>query len=326
VSRPVVELRDVEVTFRGGGSLLQRRPPVVAVNGVTLSVDPRETLGLVGESGSGKSTVARAALGLVAVTRGSVHLKGENLAELSPKRKRAIRRHAQMIFQDPYSSLDPTMQVRDIIGEPLEVHQGHRGRERDQRVRELLEEVGLSGDVAHRYPHEFSGGQRQRIAIARAVALRPELIVCDEASSALDVSVRRQILSLLEHLRESFGVAYLFIGHDLATVRRISHRVAVMYLGTIVEEGPAERVYSHPRHPYTQALLSAVPQPVARRRRTGRRIVLRGDAADPAHIPRGCPFHTRCPYVMDRCRTTEPPIVVADGGGIARCHLTELDT
>ncbi|MCF7550521.1 ABC transporter ATP-binding protein [Pseudonocardia sp. WMMC193] len=318
---PVAEVEGLDVEFPVRGGLFGRGGTLRAVRGVDLHIGERETLGLVGESGSGKSTTGRAMLRLVEPTRGRVRLDGEDVTALSRGDLRAARRRMQMVFQDPYSSLDPSMVVGESIGEPLDTHENLDRAGRSARVAELLEHVGLSGSYAQRYPYEFSGGQRQRLAIARAIALNPRLLVCDEAVSALDVSTQNQILNLLEDLQEGFGLSYLFIAHDLAVVRHIAHRVAVMYLGEIVETAPTDRVFDAPAHPYTRALLSAVPVPNPRRQRERERIILRGEVPDAVHPPSGCAFHTRCPLVMDVCRVEAPPVVEAPGGGTVRCHL-----
>lgn len=317
----VAEVEGLDVEFPVRGGFFGRGGTLRAVRGVDLHIGERETLGLVGESGSGKSTTGRAMLRLVEPTRGRVRLDGEDVTALSRGDLRAARRRMQMVFQDPYSSLDPSMVVGESIGEPLDTHENLDRAGRSARVAELLEHVGLSGTYAQRYPYEFSGGQRQRLAIARAIALNPRLLVCDEAVSALDVSTQNQILNLLEDLQEGFGLSYLFIAHDLAVVRHIAHRVAVMYLGEIVETAPTDRVFDEPAHPYTRALLSAVPVPNPRRQRERERIILRGEVPDAVHPPSGCAFHTRCPLVMDVCRAESPPVVEAPGGGTVRCHL-----
>ncbi|GAC1537291.1 MAG: dipeptide ABC transporter ATP-binding protein [Acidimicrobiales bacterium] len=316
---PLLDVRRLHVTF-GHGGRLGRGHVVRAVNDVSFQIAPGETLGLVGESGSGKSTTGNAVLKLVPISSGEVRINGRDIARVRGRELRRMRSQMQMIFQDPYSSLDPSATVRSSIAEPLRVHQGLSARRSSARVGELLELVGLPAAHASRYPYEFSGGQRQRVAIARALALNPKLIVCDEAVSALDVSTQNQVINLLEDLRAQFGLSYLFIAHNLAVVRHISHRVAVMYLGHIVEHGPSDRLYRRPAHPYTQALLAAIPVPDPAR--TGRhRLLLRGDLPDPANPPPGCPFNTRCPYVMDICRETMPEMTpVADGGEVA-CHL-----
>jgi peptide/nickel transport system ATP-binding protein len=317
---PLLQVEGLQVTFTstrtlGGGRRL------TAVDGVSLHIDPGETLGLVGESGCGKSTTGRAVLKLVPLQAGTIRLDGEDVTAHRGAELRRLRRQMQMVFQDPYSSLDPSAPVGAIIAEPLRVHEkGMSKRARRERVLELLDLVGLRAGHADRYPYEFSGGQRQRVAIARALALNPRLIVCDEAVSALDVSTQNQVINLLEDLRERFGLSYLFIAHDLAVVRHISHRVAVMYLGRIVESGPVERVYERPAHPYTQALLSAIPVPDPKRR-GAKRIVLIGDLPDPSAPPPGCPFHTRCAYAMDVCSRVVPEMTPIEGGGAAACHL-----
>jgi oligopeptide/dipeptide ABC transporter ATP-binding protein len=314
-----VEGLDVEFPIRGG--LLGRSGSLRAVRDVGFEIGERETLGLVGESGSGKSTTGRAMLRLVEPTRGIVRLDGEDITALKGQELRAARRRMQMVFQDPYSSLDPSMVVGESIAEPLDTHDRLSRTERSRRVEDLLDHVGLSKRYGQRYPYEFSGGQRQRLAIARAIALNPRLLVCDEAVSALDVSTQNQILNLLEDLQSEFRLSYLFIAHDLAVVRHIAHRVAVMYLGEIVETGPTDRLFDRPAHPYTEALLSAVPVPNPRRQRERERIILTGEIPDAANPPSGCAFHTRCPHVMEICRTVAPPPVDAPGGGTVRCHL-----
>jgi oligopeptide/dipeptide ABC transporter ATP-binding protein len=276
---------------------------------------------LVGESGSGKSTVARLIVRLIEPTSGSIWLSGQELTSLRSADLRRARRAVQMVFQDPYSSLNPRATIGEIVGEPLVVHEDLAGDERRVRVRELLTQVGLDAGMARRYPHEFSGGQRQRIAIARALALRPSLVVCDEPISSLDVSTQSQVINLLADLQLELGLAYLFVSHDLSVVRRISHRIAVMYLGQIVEVGRPDEVYERPTHPYTEALLSAIPQPIPDARASATRIVLGGDLPSPLDLPAGCRFHTRCPYVMDLCRTEEPAAFTTPAGTTVRCHL-----
>ncbi|RKS70901.1 peptide/nickel transport system ATP-binding protein [Actinomadura pelletieri DSM 43383] len=313
---PLVDVRDVSVVFRKRRTLAAARQ-VRAVNDVTFHIAEGETFGLVGESGSGKSTTGRALLKLVPTESGSIKVAGHDVTHLRGGNLRRARRSMQMVFQDPYSSLDPSSTVAASIAEPLVVHEKLSAKEARSRVNDLIEMVGLRASYAERYPYEFSGGQRQRLAIARAIALNPRFIVCDEAVSALDVSTQNQVINLLERLRAEFRLTYLFIAHDLAIVRHISHRVGVMYLGRIVETGPAERVYSAPAHPYTQALLSAIPDP---RRRSGR-IVLEGDLPDPARPPVGCPFQTRCGFVMDICKQRVPEHTAVEGGGEVACHL-----
>jgi len=289
---------------------------VKAVDGVSFNIAPGETLGLVGESGCGKTTVGRTILRLITATSGEVYFEGNNLFEQSSRRLRQMRRHMQLIFQDPYGSLNPRMTVGNIVGESLTVHNLARGRERRQRVAELLEKVGLSPSHISRYPHEFSGGQRQRIGIARALALNPKFIVCDEPVSALDVSIQSQIINLLQDLQNELGLTYLFIAHDLAVVEHISDYVAVMYLGKIVEYARADELYANPKHPYTMALLSAIPQ--ADPHRQSQRIVLRGEVPSPVNPPSGCPFHPRCHMAGDRCQHDVPQL---EAKGDNPCHI-----
>jgi peptide/nickel transport system ATP-binding protein len=319
---PLLEVQDLVKHYPLRGGLFSRAAGAVhAVDGVSLVVAPGETLGLVGESGCGKTTLARLVLRLEEPSSGQLRFEGEDLLALGGRALRARRRHFQIVFQDPMSSLNPRMTVGEILAEPLQVHGVARGAAADARVVALLEQVGIPASWRQRYPHEFSGGQRQRIGVARAIALGPKLVVCDEAVSALDVSVQAQVLNLLLELREQLGLAYLFISHDLSVVRHVSDRVAVMYLGQIVEQGPAEKLFAGPAHPYTQALLSAIPVPDPRRR--PERIVLSGDVPSPAHPPPGCRFHTRCPYVFERCRREVPPAYAVGEGHEARCFLRD---
>lgn len=318
---PLLSVRGLTVEFRSGSALFGGRRTVRAVNDVSFDIRAGETFALVGESGSGKSTTARGVLRLVDIAAGTVTLDGVDVTALPRTDLRTARRNMQMVFQDPYSSLDSARTIGDAIAEPLEVHTDLDADARRRRVGDLLEQVGLRRDHAQRYPYEFSGGQRQRIAIARAIAVEPKLIVADEAVSALDVSTQNQVIGLLERLSRELGVAYLFIAHDLAVVRHIAQTTAVMYLGRIVEWGPSERLFTDPAHPYTKALLSAVPVPNPRRQRDRDRIRLTGELPDPANPPSGCAFSTRCPLVTDRCRTDVPAVTEVAGGGQVACHL-----
>ncbi len=304
------------------GIIIQRKiGDIKAVDGVSFFIRRGETLGLVGESGCGKSTTGRAILQLYRPTGGHVYFEGKDLTQLKGSELRHIRRRMQMIFQDPYASLNPRMTVENIVGEPLEIHGLARGKAKRERVQELLAQVGLNPYFVNRYPHEFSGGQRQRIGIARALAVDPDFIVCDEPISALDVSIQAQIINLLEDLQEQRGLTYLFIAHDLSVVRHISDRVAVMYLGKIVELADRDELYENPLHPYTQALLSAVPIPDPEVEAKRQRIILQGDVPSPANPPKGCNFHTRCPRAMDICREHEPAFVDVGGGHYVACFL-----
>ena len=302
-----------------GGLLRRTLAKVHAVDDVSFDVYPGETFGLVGESGCGKTTTGRALLRLVEPTSGQVLFNGKDVLKLGGGQLKALRRDLQIMFQDPFGSLDPRMPVGDIIGEGLAVHGIGSGKERGERVRETMLQVGLRPEYARRYPHEFSGGQRQRIGIARALVLRPKLIVCDEPVSALDVSIQSQVLNLLKDLQQQFGLSYVFIAHNLAVVKYISDRIGVMYLGNLVETASAAELYREPLHPYTKALLSAIPQPNPTLKRD--RIVLSGDVPSAVNPPSGCRFHTRCPFAMDRCKVEVPlPRTMGPGHEVA-CHL-----
>jgi oligopeptide transport system ATP-binding protein len=318
----LVEARDLVVEFRvSARDWRAKTQRLRAVDGVSFDVRHGETMALVGESGCGKTTLGRTLLRLYEPIEGAVRFDGIDLASLSGEGLRAFRRRAQMIFQDPYASLNPRMKVEEVIAEPLRAHRIGSREERSARVRELLELVGLPEAAARRFPHAFSGGQRQRIGIARALALRPELIVADEPVSALDVSIQAQIVNLLKDLQNELGLTLLFIAHDLAVVRQTASRVAVMYLGKIVELGPRDTIFEDPRHPYTQSLLSAVPVPDPAFERARERIVLPGDVPSPITPPSGCRFHTRCPYAMPHCKTIEPELRETPDGREVACHL-----
>ena len=322
-TEPLLTVRDLVKHYHAGGVFAAKAPPVRAVDGVSFEIGRGETLALVGESGCGKSSVGRTILRLQEPTSGAAVFEGRNVFTLGREPLRALRRRMQIIFQDPYGSLNPRMTVGAAVAEGMEIHRLASGAELKRRVASLLEEVGLDASYARRYPHEFSGGQRQRIGIARALAVEPSFIVCDEPVSALDVSVQAQVLNLLADLQKQRGLSYLFIAHDLAVVRQIARRIAVMYLGRIVETGSTEALLSDPRHPYTQALLSAVPEPDPDAQR--QRIVLQGDLPSPSNPPPGCPFHTRCfhPLRSERCRT-EMPLLRPVAESLVACHYAEV--
>ena len=317
----LLSVRDLRKFYPINGGLLGRKvADVRAVDGVSLDIQPGETLGLVGESGCGKSTTGRCLMRLIEPSSGEIWFQGENVTHTSGDTLRAMRRDMQIIFQDPFASLNPRHMVRDIIGEALVIHNlAPNARARDERVVELLETVGLRADHRTRFPHEFSGGQRQRIGIARALAVQPKLIVCDEPVSALDVSIQAQVINLLEDLQERFNLTYLFLAHDLSVVEHISDRIAVMYLGRVVEIADAHTLYHAPRHPYTQALLSAVPIPDPKLKR--RRIPLKGELPNPTKPPTGCHFHPRCPIAQPHCATEAPKLTTTTGSHQVACHM-----
>ncbi len=320
MSETVLEVKKLSKYFPIRGGLLRRVVGhVKAVDQVSFSIKQGETFGLVGESGCGKSTTGRTILRLLEPTGGQVLFEGRDIAQLSRRAMRKVRRDLQMVFQDPFASLNPTLTAGELIEEPLRVHGLYTKAERREKVREMMETVGLDSAYLQRYPHEFSGGQRQRIGIARALSLRPKLIIADEPVSALDVSIQSQILNLMEDLQEQFGLTYIFIAHDLSVVKHISDRVGVMYLGRMVEVAPKKELYGHPAHPYTEALLSAVPVPNPRHKRE--RIVLSGNVPSPANPPAGCAFHPRCPKAFDRCRQERPELIHLGREHYVACHL-----
>ena len=320
MATPLIEVRSLKMYFPVSTSLFAHRKLLKAVDDVSFELYPGETFGLVGESGCGKTTVGRALVRLYRPTGGQILFRGEDIAQLSEKDVLPYRRKMQMIFQDPYASLNPRMTVSSIIGEPMKL-QGFPQAQITARAAELVEQVGLKKDHLNRYPHEFSGGQRQRIGIARSLAMHPEFIVCDEPISALDVSIQAQVINMLEELREQMGITYLFISHDLSMVRHISHRVGVMYLGHMVELAPAEELYSNMQHPYTKALMSAVPIADPDLAEKTRRIVLQGDVPQPIDPPDGCPFVTRCDCCVPRCREVRPEMREIAPGHFLACHV-----
>ena len=317
-TQPIIDVRHLKEYFDINMGMF-RSKPLKAVDDVTFSIQPGETLGLVGESGCGKTTVGRTILHLYKPTGGEIYYKGKKIE--SKADIQAFRQKAAMVFQDPYSSLNPRMTVADIIGEPLDVHKLCKSKqERHDRILELMDYVGLNSEHAARYAHEFSGGQRQRIGIARALAVNPDFVVCDEPVSALDVSIQAQVINMFGELQEKLGLTYLFIAHDLLVVRHISNRIAVMYLGKMVELADASEIYDHPLHPYSKSLLSAVPVPDPKIARANRRIVLTGDIPSPLNAPSGCPFRTRCPYASDECAQTMPDFKEVSAGHFVACH------
>ena len=319
-SSAVIRVKDLKKYFPVRKGVFGRTVGHVhAVDGVSFDINEVETLGLVGESGCGKSTVGRTLIRLLEPTSGSIYLGNDELTHLHSKDLRPHRKKMQMIFQDPFASLDPRMTARDIVGELLDVHDGLTRKEKDRRVAQLFARVGLRSNQMDNYPHEFSGGQRQRLGIARALSLRPQVIICDEPVSALDVSIQAQVVNLLAELQAELGLSYLFISHDLAVVKHISHRVAIMYLGRIVEIGTRRDLFENPQHPYTESLLSAVPIPDPKARRKVR--VLQGDVPSPINRPKGCHFHTRCPYATDRCEREDPVMHDITSSHAVACHL-----
>src|SRR5689334_4729524 len=317
---PLVSVSDLKVWFPISSGIMQRTTGHVhAVDGVDLEVKAGETVGLVGESGCGKSTMGRTVIRLLEPTAGTIKFKGEDISHVRGEKLRLLRRQMAMIFQDPYASLDPRQTVGDIIGEPLDIHGLAKGKERQDRIRELLRIVGMNPRYADRYPHEFSGGQRQRVGIARALAVEPTFIVCDEPISALDVSIQAQIINLLENLQSKFKLTYLFIAHDLSVVKHISNRIAVMYLGKLMELAPAGQLYRTPRHPYTGSLLSAIPIPDPAIELQRKRFVLQGDVPSPVNPPSGCRFRTRCPRAKEHCAEEVPPLEEFGGDQRAAC-------
>ena len=322
MTEPIVEVADLKKHFALSSGLLGRNAAMVkAVDGVSFSIQPGETLCLVGESGCGKSTVGKLLLRLLEPSEGTIRLDGADITHLDPGAMRPHRKRMQMVFQDPYASLNPRMRAGNIVAEPLENYSDISPKERESRVAALFEKVGLRADAMKRYPFEFSGGQRQRLGIARALALNPALIIADEPVSALDVSVQAQVLNLMMDLQEELGLAYLFVSHDLGVVEHIGHRVAVMYLGRIVEIAEKEALFAAPLHPYTQALMAAAPiaDPHVKRER----IVLQGDVPSPINPPSGCAFHTRCPHAFERCRVETPLLKAAPDGRRVACHLVD---
>ena len=317
-NQPLLEVKDLKQHFNISMGMLKSKP-LKAVDGVSFTINKGETLGLVGESGCGKTTVGRTILHLYKPTSGEIWYNGKQI--VTPADVHEFRKKATMVFQDPYSSLNPRMTVADIIGEPLDVHKMYASaQERQDRILELMSHVGLNSEHAARYAHEFSGGQRQRIGIARALAMQPQFVVCDEPVSALDVSIQAQVINMFDELQDKMGLTYLFIAHDLLVVRHISDRIAVMYLGKMVELADSKEIYDHPLHPYTKSLMSAVPLPDPKKARENKRIVLSGDIPSPLNAPSGCPFRTRCPYATDACAEAMPEFKEVAPGHFVACH------
>jgi oligopeptide transport system ATP-binding protein len=322
MKEPVLRVEHLSKFFRVKGGLFEKKQYVKAVNDVSFSIAEGETLGIVGESGCGKSTLGRTILKIYEPDGGNIYFQGTDVTSLDYRQMHPYRRKMQMIFQDPYASLNPRFTVGEIIEEPMEIYQMYDKQERLERVRQLMETVGLKPDHIQRYPHEFSGGQRQRIGIARTLALQPDFVVCDEPFSALDVSIQAQIINLLEKIQDEQKISYIVVAHDLNAVRHISHNIGVMYLGNMVEIGPADEIYRHPLHPYTKALISSIP--VADPKASGmmNRIILQGEVPSPINVPKGCPFSTRCQYCTEKCRETKPQFVEHSGRKVA-CMLYE---
>ena len=321
MNSPLIEARNLSKSFAIGGGFLAKKKVVRAVEDVSLQIQRGETFGLVGESGCGKSTIGRTLLRLYEPTSGQIFFEGSDITKAN---MRPYRKKMQIVFQDPYASLDPRMTVGDIVGEPLDIYHAYESKaERREKILELLNLVGLNSEHMNRYPHEFSGGQRQRVSIARSMALRPDFMVCDEPISALDVSIQAQVINMLMELQQKLNMTYLFIAHDLNVVRHISRRVGVMYLGSLVEVCDANELYKNPLHPYTQALLSAIPIPDPNVSRSRHRVVLEGEVPSPMNPPKGCKFHTRCPYARDICREARPETIEVGQGHTCACHKVE---